>query len=183
MADFHFCSNSGDAIGGSCRTVDGFDEGDAAAAFEAVAGRRAILADGLEEIFENSLMAAEVSHSGGRGAFVFVERGVLGGSASVAEMGGDDAVVLEDDGAFGAGDFDAARVARIRGGGGMENAEGAAGKFQDGGGGVFGLDLVKKRAGTGLYANDVTEQPEKQVNGVDALIDQGAAAVERVGAT
>jgi hypothetical protein len=173
-----FWSDGGDAVGGFCGAVDGFDEGDAAAALEAIAGGGAILPDGLEKIFEDSLVAAEVGDGGGRAAFVFVERGGLGGSASAAETIGDDAVMFEDDGAFGAGDFDAARVARVRGGGGVENAEGTAGKFEDGGGGVFGFDLVKKCAGTGLHANDFTEEPEKQVDGVDALIDQGAAAVE-----
>jgi len=40
---------------------------------------------------------------------VFVEGGGFGGGGwGVPEIGGDDAVVLENDGAFGAGDFDAA---------------------------------------------------------------------------
>ena len=125
-------------------------------------------------------MAAEISDGGRRGALVFVEWGGLGGRASVAEISCDDAVMLEDDGAFGAGDFDAARVAGIGGSRGMENAECAAGEFEDGGGGVFGFDVVKKSAGTGLYANDVTEEPEEQIDGVDALIDQGASAIERI---
>src|SRR5207302_9103035 len=87
-----------------------------------------------------------------------------------------------NDGTFGAGDFDAARIAGIGGRGGVENAESAGGEFEDGGGAVLGFDLVKKRAGTGLHANDVTEEPEEQVDGVDALIDQGASAIEREGA-
>jgi len=177
-----FCSDGGDTIGSFCGAVDGFDEGDAAAAFEAIASGSAILPDGLEKIFEDSLVAAEIRDSGGRGALVFVERCGRGGSARVAETGGDDAVVLEDDGAFGAGDFDAARVAGIGGSSDMENAESAAGKFEDGGGGVFGFDLVKKSAGASLHANDVTEEPKEQINGVDALIDEGAAAIERKGA-
>ena len=61
----------------------------------------------------------------------------------------------------------------------MENAQGAAGEFKDGGGGVLGFDFVKHGGGAGLHANDITEQPEEQIYGVNALIDQGAAAVER----
>ncbi len=87
--------------------------------------------------------------------------------------------MVEDDGAFGAGNFDAARVAGIGGGSGVENAQGAAVEFEDGGGGVFGFDLVEQRGGAGLDASDFTEQPEEQIDGVNALIDQRAAAIER----
>jgi len=38
---------------------------------------------------------------------------------------------------------------------------------------------VKRGGGAGLHANDITEQPKEQVDGVHALIDQGAAAIER----
>ena len=86
--------------------------------------------------------------------------------------------MFEDDGAFGAGDFDAARIAGVGGRGGVENSERAAGKFEDSGGGIFGFDFVKQRAGASLHANNITEQPEEQVDGVDALIDQGAAAIQ-----
>jgi len=86
--------------------------------------------------------------------------------------------MLEDDGALGAGNFDAARIAGIGGGGGVENAQSTAGEFEDGGGGVFGFDLVELGGGAGLHANDIAEQPEEQIHGVNALIDQRAAAVE-----
>ncbi len=124
-------------------------------------------------------MAPEISDGGGRGALVFVERGGFGGGRRGAKISGDDAVVFDDDCAFGAGDFDTAGIAGIGGSGGVEDAESAAGKFEDGGSGVFGFDLVKKCAGTGLHTSDVTKQPEEQVNGVDTLIDQGAATVKR----
>src|SRR6266403_3435200 len=172
-------SDGGDAIGSFCGAVDGLDEGNAAAAFEAIAGRRAILLDGLEEIFEDGLVAAKIADGGGGGAEVFVEGSGFDGGWSVTEIGGDDAVVLEDDGAFGAGNFDAARIAGIGGGSGVENAQGAAREFENGGGGVFGFDLVKLRGGAGLDAYDITEQPEEQIDGVNALIDQSAAAIER----
>src|SRR5712664_345322 len=136
-------------IGSFCGVVDGFDEGEAAAAFEAVAGRGAVVLDGLEKIFEDGLMAAEITDDGGGGALVFVDGGGFGGGRGVSEISGDDAVVLKNDSAFGAGDFDAAGVAGIGGGGGVENAQGAAGEFEDGNGGVFGLDFVKLRGGAG----------------------------------
>src|SRR6266403_1110938 len=87
--------------------------------------------------------------------------------------------MLEDDGAFRAGNFDAARIAGIGGSSDVEKAERAAGEFEDGGGGIFSFDLVEQRGGAGLDANDITEQPEEQIDGVNALIDQSAAAVER----
>ena len=109
----------------------------------------------------DGLVAAEVSDGCRRGALVFVEGSRFCGSAS-AEIGGDDAVMFEDDGAFGAGDFDAARIAGVGGRGGVENSERAAGKFEDSGGGIFGFDFVKQRAGASLHANNITEQPEEQ---------------------
>jgi len=53
--------------------------------------------DGLEKIFEDRLMAAEIADDGGGGAFVLVEGGGSGGVGSVSEVGGDDAVVFEND--------------------------------------------------------------------------------------
>src|SRR6266699_3290709 len=83
-------------------------------------------------------VATEIADRSGGGALVFVEgSGFDGRSPSVSEIGFDDAVVLEDNGALGAGDFNAARVAGIGGGGGVEDAEGATGEFEDGGGSVF----------------------------------------------
>src|ERR1700756_5035781 len=63
------CSNLVGSFGGA---VDGFDEGDAAAAFRAVAGGGAMVLDGLEKIFEDRLVAAEIADDGGGSAFVFV---------------------------------------------------------------------------------------------------------------
>src|SRR3954469_4475014 len=99
--------------------VDGFDQGDAAAALGAITDGGAIFADGGKEILEDGLVAANVGDGGGRGAEVGV-----GGCTQVevgrgsTEVGGDDGVMLENDGAFGAGDFEAAGVAGISGGGG-----------------------------------------------------------------
>ncbi|PYU78336.1 MAG: hypothetical protein DMG51_18905, partial [Acidobacteria bacterium] len=84
------CSSPVGSFGG---TVDGFDEGDAAAAFRAVAGGGAMVLDGLQKIFEDRLVAAKIADDGGGGALVLVEGGGSGGVGSVSEVGGDDAVV------------------------------------------------------------------------------------------
>ena len=47
------------------------------------------------------------------------------GRGGLAKIGAEDAVVFENDGTFGTGDFDAAGIARIGGGGGVEDAESA----------------------------------------------------------
>jgi len=163
--------------------VDGFYEGEAAAAFAAVADWLCIVGDGVEEVFEDGFMAADVGYGGGRGALV----GVAGGDGGevgrrIAQVGGDDAVVREDYSAFGAGDFEAAGVAGIRGGGGEQRADGAAGEFQVGDGGVFGFDFVQDGGGAGLDANYIAEEPEEEIDGVNGLVDECAATVEREGA-
>jgi len=165
-------------IGIFCGAVDSFDEGKAAAAFGAVAKWGAILLDGLEKIFEDGLVSAEIADGGGGGALIFVARGIDEIGRSVAEIGGDDAVVFKDDGASGAGDFDAARIAGEGGGGGVEAAEGAGGEFESGDGGVFGFDFVEESGGAGLHASDVAEEPEEKIDGVNGLVDEGAAAIE-----
>src|SRR5712664_782448 len=133
--------------------VDRFHEGEAAAAFAAVADWLGVVCYGLEEVFEDGFMAADVGYRGGRGALVGVARGDAGEvGRGIAQVGGYDAVVLEDYGAFGAGDFEAARVAGIGGGGGEERADGAAGEFEGGDGGVFGFDFVQDGGGAGVHA-------------------------------
>src|SRR5260370_16475547 len=107
--------------------VEGFDEGEADATFVDVRGGGVVVLDGLEKIFEDCLVAAEVADGGGGGALVFVEGGGFDERGwGVSEVGFDDAVVLENDGAFGAGNFDAARVAGIGGGSSVGDGEGAA---------------------------------------------------------
>ena len=44
-------SDGGDTVGGFCGAVDGFDEGEAAAALESVADGGAVVLDGLKKIF------------------------------------------------------------------------------------------------------------------------------------
>src|SRR6266849_5034673 len=163
-------------------SVNGFHEGEAAAAFAAVADGLRIVGDCMEEVFEDGLMAAEVGYGGGGGALVGVAGAHIGEvGRRIAQVGGDDAVVLEDYGAFGAGDFEAARVAGIGGGGGEERADGAAGEFEGGDGGVFCFDFVQDGGGAGLHANYIAEEPEEEIDGVDGLVDERAAAVESEG--
>src|ERR1700736_1774850 len=109
--------------------VDGFDQGEAAAAFATVADWLRIVGDGVEEIFEDGFVATDVGYGGGGCALICVADGDAGKvRGRIAQVGGDDAVVLEDYGAFGASDVEAARVAGIGGSGGEKRAEGAAGK-------------------------------------------------------
>src|SRR6266849_2829214 len=164
-------------------SVNGFHEGETAAAFAAVADGLRVVGDCMEEVFEDGFMAADVGYGGGGGALVGVAGAHIGEvGRRIAQVGGDDAVVLEDYGAFGAGDFEAARVAGIGGGGGEERADGAAGEFEGGDGGVFGFDFVQDGGGAGLHANYVAEEPEEKVDSVDGLVDERAAAVEGEGA-
>src|SRR5712675_3282890 len=100
--------------GSACGSVDGFDQGEAAAAFAAVADWFGVVGYGLEEVFEDGFVAADVGYRCGGGALIGVagrDRRNVGGR--VAEIGGDDAIVFEDYGAFGAGDFKAAWVAGV----------------------------------------------------------------------
>src|SRR5260370_24623871 len=168
MKSFYW-SDGCDAIGSFCGAVDGFDEGDAAAALEAVAGGGAVVLDGLEKIFEDGLVAAEIADDGGRGALVFVKGGGYGGGGwGVSEIGGDDAVVFENDGSFGAGDFDAAGIAGIGGGGGVENAQGAAGEFEDGAGGVFGFAFFNLGCAAPLNPPALPQAPHGPLTPLDA---------------
>ena len=73
------CSHRGDTVRSFCGAVDGFDKGDTAATFEAITSGRTILLDGLEEIFEDGLVAAEIGNGGSGGALVFVEGDGAGG--------------------------------------------------------------------------------------------------------
>ena len=169
--------------GSACGSVDGFDQGEAAAAFAAVADWFGVVGDGLEEVFEDGFVAADVGYCCGGGALIGVagcDGCNVGGR--VVEVGGDDAIVFEDYGAFGAGDFKAAWVAGICGGGGEKSADRTAGEFESGDGGVFGFNFVEDGGGASLDTGYVAEKIEEEVDSVDGLIDECAAAVEGEGA-
>src|SRR5712675_1598885 len=99
---------------GAGGSVDGFDQGEAAAAFAAVADWFGVVGDGLEEVFEDGFVAADVGYRCGGGTLIGVAgRDGCNVGGRVAEVGGSDAIVFEDYGAFGAGDFKAAWVAGV----------------------------------------------------------------------
>lgn len=50
---------------GAGGAVDGFDQGDAAAGFAAVAEGGTVVLDGLEKVFEEGLVAAKICYGGG----------------------------------------------------------------------------------------------------------------------
>jgi len=77
--------------------------------------------------------------------------------------------VFEDYGAFGAGDFKAAWVPGIGGGGGEKRADRAAGEFEGGDGGVFGFNFVEDSGGASLDLGNIAEKIEEQVDGVDGF--------------
>ena len=78
-----------------CGLVDGFDEGQATAAFAAVADGLRVDGDGAEEVFEDGFVAADVGDRGGGGALVCVTVSCAGEVwRTIAQIGGDDAVVL-----------------------------------------------------------------------------------------
>ncbi len=91
-------------------------------------------------------------------------------------------VVLLDDGrAAVAVDRDRFRQAGINAGRRLDDAERPAGETQTGHGRVFHLDaLVGQRGGEAGDVRDRTHQPEQEIDIVDRLIHQGAAAVERL---
>ena len=134
------------------------------------------------EILEGGAMASHVGHrrrmGGGVGARLLAHELEPGG----AEVGRGDAVLLNGHRPLGAGELDLSRVARPGGGRGLEGGEGTASKLEGGHEGVFAFDGVLQVGRAGEHAVDVPHQPEKQVHGVDALIDDGAPAVESAGA-
>jgi hypothetical protein len=76
-------------------------------------------------------------------------------------------------------DFDPFEVAGECGGRGLDDAEGAVAKFQRSDGDVFDLDaLVRDGRGVGLHFLDGAHEPCQQVDGMDGLVHEGAAAVE-----
>src|ERR1700738_5543200 len=75
--------------------VDGFYEGQAAAAFAAVADWLRVVCDGLEEVFEDGLVAADVGYGRGGGALVGGAGGDRGDvRGRIAPGGGDEGVVV-----------------------------------------------------------------------------------------
>ena len=108
-------------------TINRFDQRDASPAVTAVADRRRITLNGVNEVFEQRLMTAEVAHYGrgrtliriGHGSFAETRR-------RVSQVGGENAIVLENDGSFCSRHFHSPRISRIRGCSRLKDAEGSA---------------------------------------------------------
>ena len=96
----------------------------------------------------------------------------------LAQVGGDHAVALDHHGPLGAGDLDAARVARPGRGRGLERRDRLRLELQQRQRHVLALDRVQRRGREAQHARHVAEQPEQEVDGVDALVDERGAAVE-----
>src|SRR5688500_7509154 len=93
--------------------VDRLDQLDAAPSLAPIGGRNRILADRADEVLEYALVGARVGHH--RGRDVLERDGRTGrdggGRVGVPQVGPDNVVPFDDDGAFAAGDFDPPRVA------------------------------------------------------------------------
>ena len=107
---------------------------------------------------------------------------VVAGTAKVcrriAQVGGEQAIVLDDYSAFRASEFDATRIAGIHGGGCLQSPNGTVGEFESCHERVFSFDLVQGGFARGLNSDHVAEKPKQQVNGMNGLIDQGTSAIQ-----
>lgn len=143
--------------------------------------------DGGDDFFEVALVLVGVDGFGVVGAeagfLAFHEGGfdfcIFG--LFVHEVPDFEGFVGEEDGAFGAGELDASRVAVFgpSGGGGFDDAAGTVFEFKEGNAVVFDFDvLVGEEGGVGLHGFDGSGEVEEGVDGVDGLVHEGAAAVE-----
>ncbi len=160
--------------------IDGFDEGETAAAFPAVTSGRGVFLNRAKKIFDNRSVASKITDHGRRGALIFVWRRSSGRFTWCStQTSGDNSIMFQDDRARCSGNLHAPRVARISRRRGVKKPQGAARKFENGRGRVLSFDCVNLRGRVRLNARYVTKQPQKQVDRVDALIDQRATAVKR----
>src|SRR5262249_5894851 len=164
--------------------VNGFDQRQAAPAFNAVAKWSAIGLNGADEVFDCVLVSADITHHRRRGARILIT--CIGANQRfmfVAEIGGDDAILLEDDCALSAGNLQPARIAWICCCCCQQGALRAARKFEHSKRSILAFDLVQDGSCAGLERDDVSEQPDQQINRVDALIHERSAAIESQRAT
>ncbi len=83
---------------------------------------------------------------------------------------------------LGAGDLHPPRVPGPGAGRGLDRRHRPRFELEEGQGHILTFDLVHRVAGEGPHPRHRAQQPEKEVHGVDPLVDQGRAAVEGVGA-
>jgi len=111
--------------------INRLDQGNAAPPVPAVADGRGIALDRVDEIFEQRL-AAEVAHYGGRRTLILIRRGSLAKPGRwIPQVGRQDAILVENDGALRSSQFHTPRISRICGGGGLKETERAVRKLQD----------------------------------------------------
>src|ERR1700757_536883 len=95
-----------------------------------------------------------------------------------SQVRGEQAILLDDERAFGTGEFEPTRVAGKDGGGRLQDAKRPVGKLQGGDESVFDFDFVQRCLAGGLYAHDIAKEPEEKINRVDRLINQRASTIE-----
>jgi hypothetical protein len=94
--------------------IDGFDQGNAAAALQAVAGWCRVGLNGVDKVLEDLLVSAELTYYRRRGATVLVAgRAWIEDWFRRPEVSRNDAILLEDHSALRSANFHAARIARV----------------------------------------------------------------------
>lgn len=160
--------------------------------------RSGVVATGLDEVLDLGAVGiapdpvlSEVLAGAGQGGTAGAAGGDIDGTGEggsvldrlVMEGDGVDFITLEDGGAAGAVDFNADGKSGVGGSGGEECADGSGFKLQAGGKVVLNLEaLVGGGAGEGPSTSDGAGEPKHEVEGVDALVHEGPAAVEGAGA-
>src|SRR6202790_4041957 len=138
--------------------VDGFYKSQATSALATVTDGLGVIRDGVQEIFKDSFVTADIGDRGGGGALVGVARRVARKvRRRIAQIGGDNAIMLENYGALRSSDFEAARVAGVGRCCSEKCADGAAGDFASCDGRALGFDFVEDGRGACLYPRDITE--------------------------
>ena len=145
------------------------------------AGRAA--RDRGDEVLDQPLVTTDIGYDRRRGAAIRI--GLDFRQQAVdrrPHVGGDHPVVLQDDGSFGRRQLHSPRVPGIGGRRRFERRANAAVELEDGQRRVLDFDLVQQRRRGAQHAAHRAEQPHQEIDRVDALVDQRAAAVERTGA-
>ena len=129
-------------------------------------------------------MSTKITHHRRRSTLVFVwDNTFVNTGRRVAQMCMQDAIVFQNDGAFGSGDFQPSRITGMGRRGCPKNTQRSVGKFKDRNRGVFPFNCVEGRSLTGLHPHYVSQQPEQQVHGVHRLVDHRTSAVQRQSST
>src|SRR2546429_1454239 len=163
-----------------CRAIDCFDHGQTSSALATITYRHPIVLNGLDEILKHSLMPADVAYDRRRRTLILVPGNVnLDARRRFPQICRHNSIVLQNDCAFRASDFESTRISRVSSGSRLQNAKRTARELEDCDSSVFSLNRMQRRRGARLDTSDVAEQPKQQINGMDALVYQCTAAIER----